>query len=136
MKPRTTLIVVAVLAALLAYLYFIELPQTQEQINARLGTPTATPASYLFQLDANNVKSFTITDLRFPRTVSVARAEAGWLVTQPENKPADKNKADATASALANLKIVRVLTNVGDLAAFGLAPATMEARFVMNDGAT
>jgi len=135
-KPRNTLIVVAVLAVLLAYLYLVELPQTPEQMSARLGTPTATPPSYMFQLDGANVQTFSIADLRFPRTVTVVRADTGWMVTLPENKPADKNKADATASALANLKVTRVFTNVTNLANFGLAPATLEARFGMNDGAT
>jgi hypothetical protein len=135
-KPRYTLIVVAVLAALLVYLYMVELPQTPEQINARLGTPTVTPAPYMFQLDAANVKTFTIADMRFPRTVTVVRADSGWLVTQPENKPADKNKADAVAAALTKIKIGRAFTNVTNPANYGLAPATLEARFDMTDGTT
>jgi hypothetical protein len=135
-KPRNTLIVVAILAVLLAYLYFVELPKTPEQVNAALGTPTATPASYMFQLDGSNVKSFVVSDLRFPRAVTVMRTDTGWFVTEPSNQPADKDKADSVASALTNLKIARVFTNVSSLAPFGLAPATFEARFIMKDGTT
>ena len=134
MKPRNTLIVVAVLAALLAYLYFVELPQTPEQLSARQGTPTATPASYMFQLNANDVQTIVITDLLFPRVVTLQRTDSGWRVSQPLDKPADQSKANATASALTNLQIVRVL-NVTDLAPYGLAPARLEARVIMKDGA-
>jgi hypothetical protein len=132
-KPRNTLIVVAVLAALLAYLYWVELPQTPEQLSARQGTPTATPASYMFQLKASDVQTIVITDLRFPRVVALQRTDSGWRVTQPVDKPADLNKADATANALTNLQIMRVL-NVTDLAPYGLAPAWLEARVIMKDG--
>jgi len=132
-KPRNTLIVVAVLAALMAYLYFVELPQTPEQLNARLGTPTATPASYIFQLNAADVKTIIITDLRFPRVVSMTRTESGWRVTSPLDKPADNNKVDATAAAMTHLKIERTL-KATDLAPFGLAPARLDARVIMKDG--
>ena len=134
MKPRNTLIVVAVLAALLAYLYFVELPQTPEQLNTRMGTPAATPASYMFQLNANDVQTIVITDLRFPRGVTLQRTDSGWRVTQPLDKPADQNKADATARALSSLQVMRTLT-VTDLAPYGLAPAWLEARIIMKDGA-
>lgn len=133
MKLRNTLIVVAVLALLGAYLYWIELPQTPEQINTRLGTPVATPAPYIFQLNTADVKTIIISDLRFPRVVSLTRTESGWRMTLPENKPADQNKAEATAAALTNLKLVRTV-QATDLAPFGLAPARLEARVIMKDG--
>ncbi len=134
MKPRNTLIVVAVLAALLAYLYWVELPQTPEQLSARQGTPTVTPAPYMFQLSAADVQTIIITDLRFARAVTLTRVDNGWRVTRPEDKPANLNKVDATANALTNLQFTRALT-VTDLAPYGLAPAALEARIVMKDGA-
>jgi hypothetical protein len=134
-KPRNTLIVVVILALLLAYLYFVELPKTPEQLNAQLGTPTATPPAYAFQLNAADVQTITITDLHFPRVVTIMRSGGGWRVTQPQDKPADPDKADATASALTNLQITRVL-KVTDLAPFGLAPAQLDAHFIMKDGTT
>ena len=136
MKPRNTLIVVAVAVALVAYVVLVESPLTPEQLNMRLGTPTATPESYMFQLDVGKVKSFVVTDLRVPRVVTVVRTDTGWLVTQPSNKTADQNKADSVAAALASIKIARTLTNVANLANFGLAPGTLEARFIMNDDTT
>ena len=135
MKLRNTLIVLAVLALLVAYLYWIELPQTSEQINTRLGTPVATPAPYIFQLNAADVKTIIITDLRFPRVVSMTRTETGWRLTSPENKPADNTKAEATAAALTNLKLVRTI-KATDLASFGLAPARLDARVILKDGTT
>jgi hypothetical protein len=133
-KPRITLIVVAVAVALMVYAFYVESPLTSEQLSMRQGTPTITPAPYIFQLAAADVKTITITDLRFPRVVSVTRTDTGWQMTSPENKPADKNKSEATAAALSNLKLVRVV-KATDLAAFGLAPARLEARITMKDGA-
>lgn len=133
MKPRNTLIVVAVLALLLAYLYWVELPLTPEQVSTRQGTPTTTPAAYALRLDPNQVQTFIITDLRLPRTVSVTRTDGGWRVTQPLSAPADQTKCDSTASALANLQVTRVLT-MTDPAAFGFAPAELEGRLIMKDG--
>lgn len=136
MKPRNTLILVVVAVILVAYVVLVESPLTQEQVNMRLGTPTLTPAPYMFQLDANSVKSFIITDLRFPRAVTVVRTDTGWQVTQPIEREADKDKSNSVAAALANVKVARVLSNVSSLAPFGLAPGTLEARFIMNDGTT
>jgi hypothetical protein len=134
-KLRNTLIVVAVAVVVLVYAFYVESPLTSEQLSMRQGTPTTTPAPYVFQLNAADVKTVTITDLRFPRVVSVTRTDNGWRMTSPEDKPADRNKADATAAALANLKLVRVV-KATNLAAFGLAPARLEARLIMKDGAT
>ncbi|MCI0474910.1 MAG: DUF4340 domain-containing protein [Anaerolineales bacterium] len=134
MKPRYTLIVVAVAVALIVYAFWVESPLTSEQLSTRQGTPAATLAPYIFQLNAADVKTITITDLRFPRVVTVTRTESGWRVTSPENKPADNTKVEATAAALTSLKLVRTI-KATDLASFGLAPARLDARVIMKDGA-
>jgi len=134
-KPRYTLFVVAVAVVLIVYALQVESPLTSEQLSARQGTPAATPAPYIFQLNAADVQTIIISDLRLPRVVSITRTAGGWRLTSPEDKPADSNKADAVANAFANLKLVRTIT-VTDLAAFGFAPARLELRGVMKDGTT
>ncbi len=133
MKPRTTLIVVALFALLAAYVYLFELNKTPEQLSAQLGTPTAKPAQYALQLNASNVQSFEVTDLRAPREVKLTRKEDGWQVNKPTEKPAERFQVESTLGSLTNLRADRVLTNVVDLAPFGLVTPTLEARFSMSD---
>ncbi len=136
MKPRNTLILVALFAALVGYLYFFELNKTDAQISATLGTPTARPDPYVFQVNASEAQTFIITDLRFPRAIKVTRDGDGWKMLEPVAYPGDPTKLDALASVMSNLRATRMITNVTNLAAFGLNPAMLEARMVMSDTRT
>lgn len=133
MKPRTTLIVVALFALLAGYVYLFELNKTPEQLSAQLGTPTAKPPQYVLQLNARNVTSLEVADLRAPREVKLTRAGDAWQVNQPTEKAADDGVVESTLGSLANLSAARVLTNVVDLAPFGLVTPTLEARVIMSD---
>ena len=128
MKPRNTLILVALFVALFAYVWFVEAPKTPDQ----LATPTKS-SPVVFQLDALNVKTIEIRDLRTPRTVQISRAGSEWQVVQPAAKPGDSGSIDTTLGQLATLHATRVLTNVTDLAPFGFLTPTIEVRLVMSD---
>jgi hypothetical protein len=133
LNPRTTLIVVAVFALLAGYLFFSgEFDKTTEQVNAQLGTPTAKPPTYVMQFDSLQVQQIQISDLRAARQVTVARSSDGWQL-KPQDQPADKFMVELALGSLANLSANRVLTNVVDLAPYGLVTATLEARVVMSD---
>lgn len=136
MKSRNTLILVAVAALLLAYVFLVERPLTPEQISARQGTPTATPSSYIFRFPVEDLQTIIISDLRFPRRVVLERSDSGWQVKEPEDKPADMNEAMGTANTLSNLLLRRTIQPVSDLAQYGLAPARIEARMVLKNGTT
>jgi hypothetical protein len=127
-KPRNTLIVVALFAALFAYVWFVEAPKTPDQ----LATPTK-PSPVVFQLDATNVKSIEVRDLRTPRAVMISRVGSAWQVVQPTAQPGDSGSIDTTLGQLATLHATRVLTNVTDLAPFGFLTPTIEVRLVMSD---
>ena len=133
MKPRNTLILVAVFAILAGYLYFVELNKTPEQISATQGTPSPRPTQYVFQLDPNNIQRMEVTDLQSPLRTNFLRTDQGWKITAPIEKMADQNKAVPLASSMATLQTSRVLTNVTDLKGFGLVTGTIEARMVMSD---
>ncbi len=127
MKPRNTLIVVALFAALFGYVWFIEVPKTSEQ----LATPTK-PVPVVFQLKAQDVQSIELRDLRQPRVVKLARAGSGWQVEQPAAKPGDTPTIDDTLNQLSTLKATRVLTDTTLFAQYFVTP-TLEARLVMSD---
>ena len=133
MKPRTTLIVVAVFALLVGYIYFFEINKTADQLSAQLGTPTAKPPTYALQLNASDVNSIQLSDLQAPRQVIVQRNGSDWQVTQPISKTADTFPVESAVSALASLQATRVLTNVTDLAPYGFVTPTLEIRVVMSD---
>lgn len=132
MNPRVTLILVAVFAVFFGYVFFVEQNKTPEQ----LGTPAPTLAPGIFQLNASNVKSLQVRDLRAPREVDLTRTDKGWQVDKPVQKPADSSAVDNIVSQLVTLKASRVLTNVTDLAPYGFVTATVEARFTMSDTTT
>jgi len=127
-KPRNTLIVVALFAALFAYVWLVEAPKTPDQ----LATPTI-PSPVVFQLKATDVKSIEVRDLRTPRTVKISHAGSEWQVEQPAAKAGDSGSIDTTVGELAALHATRVLTNVTDLAPFGFLTPTIEVRLVMSD---
>jgi hypothetical protein len=132
LNPRTTLIVVVLFALLAGYVFFVEWNKTPEQLNAQLGTPTSKPPAYVLQFDSLQVQQIQISDLRAARQVTVARSSDGWQL-KPMDQPADKFMVELALGSLANLSANRVLTNVVDLAPYGLVTATLEARVVMSD---
>lgn len=129
MNPRITLIVVALAALLFGYVYFVELNKTP----AQLGTPTPVPPPQVFQLNAKDVKSIEVRDLRAPRETKLSRTETGWTIDLPVQKAADSPTVESTVGQLTSLSASRVLTNVTDLAPYGFITATLEARLIMSD---
>ncbi|MBI5034612.1 MAG: DUF4340 domain-containing protein [Chloroflexi bacterium] len=133
MKPRNTLIVVAVFAVLVGYLYFFEINKTPEQLSAQLGTPTARPPVYALQFNSSEVASIQVSDLQAPRQVVIKRNGDQWQIAQPADKAADTFPVQSAVSALSSLQASRVLTDVTDLAPYGLVTPTLEVRLVMSD---
>lgn len=133
MKPRTTLIVVAVFAVLLGYIYFFEINKTSEQLSAQLGTPTARPPTYVLQFTPSEVNTLQVSDLQASRQVILKRNGDQWQITQPADKTADKFAVESAVSALSSLQTSRVLTDVTDIAPYGLVTPTLEVRLVMSD---
>ncbi|MCL4487878.1 MAG: DUF4340 domain-containing protein [Chloroflexi bacterium] len=132
MNPRVTLILVAVFAVLLGYVFFVEQNKTPEQ----LGTPAPTTAPEIFQFNTSNVKSLQVRDLRSTREVVLTRTDKGWQVDKPIQKAADSATVDNVVGQLVTLKATRVFTNVTDVAPFGFVTATVEARITMSNTTT
>lgn len=133
MKSRSTLILVAVFAALAAYVYFFEINKTPEQISQTLGTPTTATQPYVLQVKTADVKTLQVRDLRAAKEVSVRRTDTGWWITPPD-KEADAPKIEQALGYIGTLQATRVLNNVGDVKAFGFGAASLEIRMTMNDG--
>lgn len=134
MKFRPTLIIVVLFALLAGYVYWVELAKTPEQLSAQLGTPTAKPPQYVIQVNASDIQSVEISDLRAPRQVKLTRKEIGWQVNRPEEKPAEIFETESVITGLANLRTSRVITaTTSSLGQYGLITPTLEARLIMSD---
>jgi hypothetical protein len=138
MDRRTTLILVAVFAALLLYVVLVQRPADEAAANA---TPTpaaaADPSGPVWEgVTADQIVNVQIADPAAGKTVAFGRntpAES-WAITAPEPQPADQLQAATDAAALVNLQFSKVLTSATDLAAFGVLSPTFTVEVKLADG--
>lgn len=130
MKPRTTLLLLGVFLALLAYVYLGELrrPSTPG------ATPTPTPAPIL-NIPADQVVSITVRgegkETRLSRPVG-----GEWQLEAPQPGPADAARVGQFLSRLASLSPSRTLPEPGPLEEYGLAEPALEVTLALAGGST
>jgi hypothetical protein len=108
-----TYVVVALAAALGAYLYFVE--------RKREVTPDGPAKEKVFALDKAKVEELTLRT-REGEEARVVKEGEGWRLLAPLQAPADQSEVDAIVSSLETLEIEESLAEApGDLAPFGLA---------------
>ena len=116
---------VAMLAALGAYVYFIELPQAERDTEKQI--------ILTFEKDA--IDTFTLI---YPdQTVRLKRAApAGWDIVDPVQAKADKTTIDNMLSTLADEEVTRRLDPdaSADLALYGLDEPLVKIQLALNDG--
>lgn len=124
---RSTLIVVAIAAALCVAVYFLELregkssPETSE---------TTTPA---FSFKPEDVASITLA--RAGQTVTVENQDGKWVVTQPLNAPADESAVSSIARSLADAKVERTLAaSEEEIKSFGLGEPAVSIEVKLKSG--
>jgi hypothetical protein len=106
-----TYVAVAVLAALGAYIYFVE--------SKREGTEKA--KEKVFSLDKTKVEGLVLSTAG-QEEVQLVRDKDGWRITAPLAAPADAAEADAVVSSLETLELEEVVAETpSDLAEYGLA---------------
>jgi hypothetical protein len=118
---KTTLIVVAVFAAILAYVLLVE---KKKEPPPKPGiTPSPTPVQVLdIELDA--VRAVRVTD--GVRSVRIAREGEGWSVTHPEDAPANTYAVFLPIDELIHLEArLIVAEEVSDAATYGLDPVAL-----------
>ena len=123
---RTTLVLVALFAGVLAYFLLVER-------KAKPADEAAREAKRLLSLEETSVRSFKIT---LPTgSVGAERAESGkWRMTDPLRARAVRWACDAVASALASMERVRAVSNekgAAGLAEMGLAQPRARVEFTL-----
>ncbi len=109
MRPRTLVLLFLLVAGLLAFIWFYEghLPSSDER---------AELAGRVLRLEADEVQALTLArgddSVRFERVEAAAGAredEAGWLLREPFEAPADRLAVDALVDQLTGLEKDRTL---------------------------
>jgi len=125
-RPRNTLLVLLILAALGAYVYWVELPEEARKVEE----------ARLLAFDEEDVTGVT---LAYPdRTITLAKdADGHWRLTAPIEDAADDVAAKNLVSAIATAKVERSLEDVGDkLASYGLAEPVVTVSLALKGDAT
>jgi hypothetical protein len=125
MSFRLTLVLLVILAALGAVVFFVD-----------QAPPTPTPAA-----GSTTIISFLSSDATElsatskDRSVLVVKEEsAGWLLKQPESAPADQVRVEGTVSRLASLTSTRTIAAPADLGEFGLVEPEVEVKVTLKSG--
>jgi hypothetical protein len=130
MNRRNTLILVVIFIALAGYAYFTQ--ARNAGTSQALPTPSATPVP-VFNFLTDSVSQFQASDLQKNQVVVVTRQGESWHMTAPKDSATDAVRIADAVDSIAHLEATRVLTNVTDLAGYGLITATIEARVTLSD---
>jgi hypothetical protein len=125
-RPRNTLFLLLVLAALGAYVYWVELPHEKTEATQKR----------LLAFDKDAVASI---DLQYPdRAMSLARDDHGhWRLTKPIEADADDATVNNLLTAISEAEVSRTLDGVTDkLASYGLDPAEAAVTLGLKGGTT
>lgn len=133
MNRNTTLVLVAVFGALLLYVLLVQRPREQAAAEA---TATPGPGGPVWTISSEQVAGVRLVDHAQNREVAFSKDGQGiWKVTEPEAREADQQTASSTASQVTTLHASTILTNVADLAAFGVLSPTYTLEVSLTDGA-
>ncbi len=130
MKARTTLILLGVFLALLAYVYLSELRRPEAADTAT--TPTPPP---ILSLAADQVLAITVRGSGLETRLS-RQARGAWQLEAPQPGPADESRVGQFLNRVTGLIPTRTLDDVGPLEDYGLAQPPVEVTLTLADGST
>ncbi len=136
MDRRTTLALVVIFAVLLIYVLWSRQAEQTAQLTA---TPTAEASAdenVVWKAPADQILSVRVVDRARSRSVAFGRetAQASWTVTEPQAQAADQLKAANSTASIARLAFTQALTDVTDLAPFGVLSPTYSLEIKLVDG--
>lgn len=118
----STLLLVAVLAGLGGYIYFVDAKRPAP------GADDAAPKTKVFAVETDKIDELTIT--AGGETSVLKRAPEGWKMLQPTPTDADAAEAISVAQAISNLESSRTIDeNPADLKEYGLATPVASVAF-------
>ena len=116
----------AILAAMAAYIYFVDRPRGDDPLNQN---------EKAFSFEADAVTSLTI-EKGDDSPIHVQREGEGWKIVSPLEAPADADAVEGLVSDVVGLEIEEVITEEpGELAAFGLEEPRLSVQVTLKDTA-
>lgn len=124
MRPRNTVLLLLVLAALGAYVYWVELPHEKAQAEQK--------RLLVFEKDKVGAVTLTSPD----REIALERgADGHWRITAPIAADADDATVGNLLNAISEAQVTRTLEGVGDkLGSYGLDPPQSVVKLRLKDG--
>lgn len=117
---RSTLVLVALLAGLVGYIYYL---------NGRDTTSTDAKEKAFATLTEEEIEAIRIKSAD-GQTTRVQKKDGAWTIVEPEAAAADQGELSSITSSLATLEIQRVVDEkASDLKQYGLEPARVEVEF-------
>lgn len=124
-SAKPVIVLLAVFAGLLAYLYFVDANRPEEEAKDKA-----------FEIEADAIESLRIESAEHGTTV-LAKQKDAWRLTEPVTAPADDAEVSTLTSSLASLEIQQVVDEKpGDLAPFGLAEPRVAVSFTTSGSDT
>jgi hypothetical protein len=124
-RGRSTLILLALAAALGGYIWFVEMKRDPSDEDAKTEKVFAA-------LEADTIAALTLTASNGDVT-TLARDGAGWKITAPVQVPADASEVSGVTSNLATLDLTRVIDEKpASLETFGLDAPRLRLAFTAN----
>lgn len=118
---KSTIALAVVLAALGAYIYFVEWKKPE--------TVGETKEKAFANVDAEKIEEVRIRSAG-GETSRLVKDAGGWKIVEPEKADADASELSSITSNLSTLEIQRVVEeNPGDLAPYGLNPPRVDIAF-------
>lgn len=129
MKPRNTLILFAILVALAAYVFLVELPKSKQPSEEQ------TQAVPLWEIPQEQIVRLEAVK-KDGQTLVLERAEdQTWWIRQPIVYEADESRVSGVLRDLSALKSTRSISGTVNLADYGLATPAMTVTLTLADGA-
>jgi hypothetical protein len=122
----STLALVAVLAGLGAYIYFVDSERPASGLE---------PKEKVFAVESGTINELRVTAQG--ETTALVRKDAGWQITEPVSADADATETSSFVTNLSSLEVNRVVDeNAADLAPYGLASPRISVSFKAEGGAS
>lgn len=129
MNLRNTLVLLAILLGLSAYVYFVEVKQHQKEEKAQ------EEADKLFSLVKDSIESVTFANPN--GTITVKKIQGEWRITEPIYTGADESTINSMLTTLLNAnKITRFEITPEQLKEYGLSDQAIWVRLDAGEGET
>ena len=128
---KSTLLLVAILAGLGGYIYFVEAKRPAGGFGASGSSETK---EKVFAVEADKIEEIRVTADKQPTVLK--KVNGNWRIEEPAPADADQSEASGLTTNLAGLELTRVVEeNPTDLSQYGLADPRVKVAFKAQGGA-